>query len=283
MPPTQKEPRLPSPLGGPHIMFDGSFIIEFLKPSPELDASVLMRATYVGGHETTRRGKEHPQAPPLHIHFAQSESFIVEAGAVGTTTTYDTIDTIHTTAASHLQGASRPGLSPPHHSRTADGVIEIPPWTPHNFWPVAPTHPFWSTAEGQEYEKTLPNGRNSDTTVLIWAHPRTANGPPSGTLTTDFPPDMDAAFFLALLALVDAVKSERLPMTLSNGAILMSMQTASGASMIIAPTAWWLGPLRWMLPWSAQVAMEWVRRLFGGKNILQVVEDAIESEIIKRQ
>jgi hypothetical protein len=34
---------------------------------------------------------------------------------------------------------------------------------------------------------------------------------------------------------------------------------------------------------AAQVAMEWVRRLFGGKNVLQMVEDAIGNEIIKRQ
>jgi hypothetical protein len=61
MRPTQKEPRIPGPLGGPHTLFDGSFILEFLQPGPDLDASVLMRATYVGGHEATKRGKAHPQ------------------------------------------------------------------------------------------------------------------------------------------------------------------------------------------------------------------------------
>jgi hypothetical protein len=65
MRPTQKEPRLPSPLGRPHMLFDGSFINEFLQPGPELDASVLMRATYVGGHELAERGKDHPQVGEL--------------------------------------------------------------------------------------------------------------------------------------------------------------------------------------------------------------------------
>ncbi|KAL3481325.1 hypothetical protein BJX99DRAFT_243668 [Aspergillus californicus] len=283
MKPTQKEARLPGPLGGPHKLFDGSFIIEFLQPSPELDASVLMRATYTGSHEATKLGKKHPQAPPLHIHFEQSESVIVEAGMVGLTTTYDAIDTVLTTTGSYPQSIPRPGLSPPLPSRSADGVTEIRPWTPHNFWPVAPDHPFWSTEAGQEYENSLPNGRTSDTTILVWGHPRTANGPPTGKLTTDFPPDMDAAFFLALLALVDAVHGQRMTMSPSLGATLMALQTASGSALLIAPTAWWLGPLRWMVPYSAQVVMEWIRRLFGGENVVRVIEDVIEREVVKRQ
>ncbi|RDW58564.1 uncharacterized protein DSM5745_11255 [Aspergillus mulundensis] len=243
-----------------------------------------MRATYVGGHELTKRGKDHPQAPPLHLHFAQSESFIVEAGAVGTTTTYDVLDTIHTVGRSHLQGVARPGLSPPVPSQT-DGVTEIPPWLPHKFWPVAPDHPFWSTDEGRDYEASLPNGRASDTTLLIWGHPRTGTGLSTsiGTLTSDFPPDMDAAFFLALLVSVDAVASKRVAMTPALGAALMSFQTASLSSMIIAPTAWWLGPLRWLIPWSGQRALEAVRKLCGGKSVVEVVEGIIEQEVVKRQ
>ncbi|KAL4863458.1 hypothetical protein BDV12DRAFT_206457 [Aspergillus spectabilis] len=283
MPPTQKEPRLPGPLGGPHKLFDGSFILEFLQRGPELDASVLMRATYVGGHEATKRGKAHQQAPPLHIHFAQSESFIVEAGAIGSSTSYAVIDTIHTTASSHVQTIPPPNLSPPVPSRSDDGVTEIPPWTPHNFWPVAPDHPFWSTEEGQQYESSLPDGRNSDSTILIWGHPRTANGPPTGSLTSDFPPDMDAAFFLALLGLVDALSANRLSMSPTLAANLMGLQTASASSMLIFPTAWWLGPLRWIVPWSAQVGLEWTRRLLRGKNIITIVEEIIEEQVVKRQ
>ncbi|KAL4816237.1 hypothetical protein BDW67DRAFT_162597 [Aspergillus spinulosporus] len=283
MRPTQQEPRLPSPLGGPHVLFDGSFILEFLQPGPELDASVLMRATYVGGHELTKRGKDHPQAPPLHLHFAQSESFIVERGAVGTSTTYEVLDTIHTVSANYLQAADRPTLAPAVPGRAADGVTEIPPWTPHKFWPVAPDHPFWSTDEGRDYETSLPNGRHSDSTILVWGHPRTADGSPTGRLTSDFPPDMDAAFFLALLASVDAVASKRLAMTSAIAAQMMSLQTASASVLILWPTAWWLGPLRWMIPWSAQKTMEWTRTLLGGSSVVDVVEQIIDREVVKRQ
>ncbi|KAL2869128.1 uncharacterized protein BJX67DRAFT_371079 [Aspergillus lucknowensis] len=237
MRPTQKATRLPSPLGGPHVLFDGSFILEFLEPSPELARD----------------------APPLHIHFTQVESFIIEAGAIGTTTTYDVIDTIHTITASHQQSAPRAGLSPPVPMRNDDdGVIPIPPWTPHNFWPVVPTHPFWSTAEG----------------------PRSWSG---GILTTDFPPDMDAAFFLAILSLVDAISAKRISMSPSLVATLLSMQTESDSAKIMAPTACWLGPLRWWVPWKAQVAVESVRKLLGGRSAVKVVEDIIETEVVKRQ
>ncbi|KAL4874378.1 hypothetical protein BJY04DRAFT_17490 [Aspergillus karnatakaensis] len=283
MQPTQKEPRLAGPLGGPHVLFDGSFIIEFLQPEPQLDASFLFRATYKGDHELMKLGKSHPQAPPLHIHFAQSESFLVTAGAVGTTTTYNLIDTVHTPSASYNQVTPPSGLSPPIPSRNASGEVAIPPWTPHNFWPVAPTHPFWSTPEGKEYESSLPHGRNSDTTVLIWGYPKNSTGSPTGTLTTDFPPDMDAAFFLALLGLVDALSSSRVAMTPKVFATLFSMQTASELGVIVAPTAWWLGPLRWRVPWAAQVILEKVRLLLGGNHPAKVVEDVIQDIVVKRQ
>jgi hypothetical protein len=65
--PTGKEPRLISPLGGPHRLFDDSFIIEFLQPAAELDATVLMRATYVGDHPSMQLGKKHPQVSKQHI------------------------------------------------------------------------------------------------------------------------------------------------------------------------------------------------------------------------
>ncbi|KAL3487937.1 hypothetical protein BJX62DRAFT_212689 [Aspergillus germanicus] len=283
MQPTTKEPRLPAPLGGPHVLFDGSFILEFLQPAPELNASVLMRATYKGGHELVKLGKKHPQAPPLHIHFAQSESFIVEAGAVGTTSTYDAIDTVHTTKASYHQTVPRQGLSPPVPVRDENGATAIPPWTPHNFWPVAPTHPFWSTPEGQEYESTLPNGRNSDTTTLIWGYPKISNGATTGTLVSDFPPDMDAAFFLALLGYVDAISSKRIAMTPSVFAKLFSIQTESETAMVMAPRASWLGPLRWWVPWTAQVSLERVRKLLGGGHPVKLVEDVIHNVVVKQQ
>ncbi|RAH79639.1 hypothetical protein BO86DRAFT_457685 [Aspergillus japonicus CBS 114.51] len=263
--PTGKEPRLPAPLGGPHKMFDGSFVIEFLQVPADLDATVLMRATYFGAHALTKLGKQHPQAPPLHIHFYQAESFIVESGAAGTTTTYDVIDTIHTTEGAYPQTLSRGGRAPLLPAR------------------VSPDDPFWSTTEGQAYANTLPAGRHTDTTLLIWGHPKTHTGPPTGTFARDFPPDMDAAFFLGMLSLVDAVHGQRLAMSPGLGATLMATQTASGAAMIVAPKAWWLGPLRWAIPWYMQVLMEWTRKVFDRRSVVQLVEDAIAREVVRKQ
>lgn len=94
---------------------------------------------------------------------------------------------------------------------------------------------------------------------------------------------MDAAFFLAILASVDAVASQRLAMTPATAANMMSLQTASASVLILCPTAWWLGPLRWMVPWSAQKMMEWARTLLGGSNVVDVVEQIIDGEVVKRQ
>jgi hypothetical protein len=58
----------------------------------------------------------------------------VLSGEVGTSTTWDDVDTIHT--------PQNTGVSNPHH---------IPPWIPHRFWPS-------------------PNA-TEDTTILVWAHP----------------------------------------------------------------------------------------------------------------
>ncbi|CEL11557.1 hypothetical protein ASPCAL14658 [Aspergillus calidoustus] len=281
--PSGKEPRLSSPLGGPHRLFDDSFIIEFLQPAVELDATVLMRATYVGDHPSMQLGKKHPQVPPMHLHFMQSESFIVETGAIGTTTTYSLIDTIHTSSANYPQNKVPARLSPPLPVRSDQGVTEITPWTPHQFWPVSPSHPFWLTAEGKSQEASSPQGRRTDTNLLIWGHPRTHDNPPVGGLSTAFPPDLDAAWFVALLSLVDAVHGQRLTMSPGLGAVLMALQTASGASLIIAPKAWWLGPLRWAIPWSAQVVFERARKLFRGKSVVQLVEEVIEREVVRRK
>ncbi|RAL14761.1 uncharacterized protein BO97DRAFT_476207 [Aspergillus homomorphus CBS 101889] len=281
--PTGNEPRLSAPLGGPHKLFDGSFVIEFLQVPAELDATVLMRATYFGSHELTKLGKQHPQAPPLHIHFYQAESFIVESGAAGTTATYDLIDTIHTTDGNYPQRDSHADHASTALGRSVDGVTVILPYIPHKFWPVSSNHPFWSTAEGQVYESSLPAGRYTDTTLLIWGHPKTHIGPVTGTLASDFPPDMDAAFFVGMLSLVDALHGQRLTMSPGLGATLMATQTASGAAMILAPRAWWLGPLRWAIPWYMQVALEWTRKIFDRRSVVQLVEDAIAREVVKKQ
>lgn len=148
---------------------------------------------------------------------------------------------------------------------------------------VAPDHPFWSTAEGQQYEAALPNGRNSDSTILLWGHPRTGTDAPTGTLASDFPPDMDPAFFLAVLSLVDAITAKRVAMGLGTAATLFGLQTESDSALLIAPTAWWLGPLRWMIPWSAQCTVERIRKICGGKDIVKLVEEVIAEQVVKRQ
>ncbi|UKZ52876.1 hypothetical protein TrVGV298_006663 [Trichoderma virens] len=286
MKPTGKEPPLPGLLGRPHSLFDNSFVIEFLQPPPELDASVLFRATYKGGHEATKLGKQHPQSPPLHIHFTQFESFFVEEGALGTTTTYSSIDTIHTATGNYMQASSEPGPmkidAVP--ARNVHGVTRIPPRTPHNFWPVSPDHSFWSTPEGQEYERSQPKGRSSNTVFLLWGHPRHTTVHSAGAkFPTSFPPDMDAAFFLALLGLVDAVHGQRLTMSPGLGATLMVMQTASESCLILLPKAWWLGSLRWRIPWTAQVMLESIRSIFDRRSPVQIVDDVIESQFVRRQ
>ncbi|KAL1601077.1 hypothetical protein SLS59_005746 [Nothophoma quercina] len=99
-------------VSGPHTLYNSSFILEFLEPPPFLDATVLMRCTYL--LPAMSQGKAHPQAPPLHLHFQQSETFLVTKGTVGTTTSYELTDR-----------AWSKGMEP----------FEIKPWTPHKFWP----------------------------------------------------------------------------------------------------------------------------------------------------
>jgi hypothetical protein len=100
-------------LSGPFSLFENSFIAEFLEPSADLNATVLIKATYVAS-DICKKGNKHPQTPPLHLHFDQSESFLVEKGKVGTTMGYDV----------KQRGWTK-----------EDGVQEIKPWLPHTFWP----------------------------------------------------------------------------------------------------------------------------------------------------
>ena len=147
---------------------------------------------------------------------------------------------------------------------------------------ISPEHPFWSTPEGRAQEDSSPKGRDSDAVALIWSYPKTNNKPPTGTLTTDFPPDMDAAFFLAVIAIVDAVQGQRVSMTPGLAATLMAMQTASDSALVVAPTAWWLGPLRRYVPYLTQLALESARKLFDKRGAVQVIEDIIDREIVKK-
>ncbi|CAG5158154.1 uncharacterized protein ALTATR162_LOCUS5011 [Alternaria atra] len=99
-------------ISGPHTLFNSSFIIEFLEPPPTLNATVLMRTIYLT--PANSKGKHHPQSPPLHLHFDQSETFYVAKGKVGTTLGWAAQDQAWT---------------------SEDGAFEIEPWVPHRFWP----------------------------------------------------------------------------------------------------------------------------------------------------
>ncbi|KAL4949700.1 hypothetical protein BDW69DRAFT_197871 [Aspergillus filifer] len=202
------------------------------RPSLELDVSVLMRATYMGEHEAFKMGKQHPQAPPLHIHFAH-----------------------HTISTNYVQGSSPSSNIP---VQDGDGATNIAAWVPHQLWPVAPDYPFWSTTEGIAYEASLPDAGTSDSTLLLWGHPKT-----------------NTAFFLAILALTDAMMLKRVAITSAVAANMFASQTASDMALLIAPNAWWLGPLRWVVLWYAQRAMKVLRRALGGRDVVKLVEDII--------
>lgn len=101
-------------IDGPHTLFDGSFILEFLKPHPHRKASALMRTTFKASNPVTKTGKKHPQSPPLHLHFDQVESFEVIKGSICTTQGYECRDLVH---------------------KPEDGEVVLNAYVPHTFWP----------------------------------------------------------------------------------------------------------------------------------------------------
>jgi hypothetical protein len=155
------------------------------------------------------------QAPPLHIHFDQFESFQVLHGRIGTTIGWSATDRI---------------FSP------EDGVQHIPPWKPHDFWPDVTTHNSSSTSE------------SIDSTLLVWAHPK------------GVPEPMDEQFFIALFKILgEASEKGKMPDLLQ----LMLSQHVTATAIVMFPRAWWLGPLRWMVPWAVQGTLAWVARGLG--------------------
>ncbi|KAL6249010.1 hypothetical protein RBB50_004073 [Rhinocladiella similis] len=220
-------------IAGPYALYDGSFILEFLKPKPSRNASVLMRATYKHDHPMCKLGRGHSQSPPLHIHFRQYESFSVLSGSVGTTSTYTTIDTVHT--------PSTTGEASPH---------TMPPWTPHTFWPD-------------------PDARE-DTTILLWAHPN----------PDDMEDKMDRLFFQNLLMYVSDVAEGKERLSILQ---VMLVQHASATAMIWFPTAWFLGPLRWWIPYQFQTICVAIARLWGMKPLMKkYVSDEEWEEVQQR-
>ncbi|KAH6618634.1 hypothetical protein C7974DRAFT_400527 [Boeremia exigua] len=197
-------------ISGPYSLYSSSFTIEFLSPPPSLHATVLMRCTY---HlPSASLGKAHPQAPPLHLHFSQSETFLVTQGTVGTTTGYELTDTVWAA-----------GMQPQ----------EIVPWVPHRFWPD-------------------PDA-SEDSTVYVWAHP-------------DADEWMDRLFFENLLKYVSDASEGKVKIDMVQ---MLVTQHASATALVVFPTAWWLGALRWGLPWVVQAAVARVGRLCGYRALMK--------------
>jgi hypothetical protein len=94
---------------------------------------------------------------------------------------------------------------------------------------------------------------------------------------------MDAAFFLALLSMVDGLAAKRLTMDLSTMGFLFAHQHESESAMVMAPSWKVLGPLRWWLPWMLFASAATLRRWLGGTELVQAVDEVIDREVVKRQ
>lgn len=44
---------------------------------------------------------------------------------------------------------------------------------------------------------------------------------------------------------------------------------ASASALVVFPTAWWLGPLRWWVPWVVQAGVARVGRLAGYRALME--------------
>ncbi|KAF2027518.1 hypothetical protein EK21DRAFT_71764 [Setomelanomma holmii] len=153
-----------------------------------------MRTTYIGAAQ--RQSKSHPQSPPLHLHFDQSESFFVGQGEVGTTSGWDARDEKWTAEKS---------------------VHEIVAWEPHR------------------KDHKLVGEKYLDEDSIAQAHP------------DGVPEPMDRLFFENLLRYLSDVTEEKATLSLIQ---VMLMQHATASALVLFPTAWWLGPLRWWVPWE---------------------------------
>ncbi|GAM41091.1 hypothetical protein TCE0_041f13952 [Talaromyces pinophilus] len=203
----QKTPLDEPVIGGPYSLFEGSFILEFLKPDPSRDATVMMRATYKHDHPLCKKGAAHPQTPPLHLHFSQSETFEVLQGKIATVEGWSVTKRIWT---------------------PEDEQHEIKPWVPHSFQPVPDS--------------------TEDTIILVWAHPE------------DVDEMMDRVFFKNLLMYVSDVHEKKVSL---NPFQIMLTQHVAATALVWFPTATWLGPLRWWVPWKVQAGFALAGRLLG--------------------
>jgi len=178
-----------------------------------------MRATYKAGHPLNKLGKKNPQAPPLHLHFQQSETLTVLSGKVGLTLYWEAKDTFHT--------AETTGVDTP---------FEITPWMPHAFFPCG---------DAEE-----------DTVILVWAHPS----------DNDMDDQMDHLFFQSLFGYVSDVHDKKEKMSILQ---IMLMQHRTATALVMFPRAWFLGPLRWWIPWKLQDMCATIAIWTGKKALIE--------------
>lgn len=158
-------------------------------------------------------------------------------GSIGTTTTYSAIDTIHT--------PDTTGAANPH---------EIDPWVPHSFWPD-------------------PNA-SQDTTILVWAHPN----------PDDMDEKMDRLFFQnsvrfchsfcpPLSFLFFSFRHSQLEFSVEKANEMRQPgvvnRHVSATALVWFPRAWFLGPLRWWIPYQFQALCALMARCAGMKPLIE--------------
>ncbi|KAF1851690.1 uncharacterized protein K460DRAFT_39443 [Cucurbitaria berberidis CBS 394.84] len=122
-----------------------------------------------------------------------------------------------------------------------DAPLDIKPWEPHRFWPC-------------------PDAEE-DSVLYLWAHP------------TGTPEPMDRMFFDNLLRYLSDVTEKKASLSLLQ---VMVMQHATASALVMFPTAWWLGPIRWWVPWTLQRMCAWVGRCCGYMALMEQYTDQEE-------
>jgi hypothetical protein len=49
----------------------------------------------------------------------------------------------------------------------------------------------------------------------------------------------------------------------------MMLRHATASALVLFPTAWWFGPLRWWVPWKLQGLIAWVGRCCGYRALMR--------------
>jgi len=112
--------------------------------------------------------------------------------------------------------------------------FDIKPWTPHILFP----------------DPTC----TEDTTFTVRVHP------------SDVPRPMDDLFFANLLRYISDVTEGKEKLDLFQ---IMLLQHVTDSAVVMLPSAWFLGPLRWWIPYRLQEIMAWIARLQGKSPFLK--------------